>query len=140
LAHQATPWLPELTRRAVAATRPPFPDEQKRFREVMEATCKVTCGQVYEYPQGWFVDKRPFIHMPFFVQKVFLPHTDLEARLYRLQVIDFSTIFAVIHRKWPALTTTTKLVYLLFLVNQERQRSPLKEQTKRFITATTMPY
>jgi hypothetical protein len=127
LAHQTTPCLPELTRGAVMATRLPFPDEQKRFREMMDATCKATCGQVYEYPQVWFVDKRSFIHMPFFVQKVFFTHTDLEGRLYRLQAIDFSTISVVIHRKWPALTTTTKLVYILFLVNQQKRKTELRE-------------
>lgn len=70
------------------------------------------------------MDKDDFIHIHFFVQKESCVHTELPACLYRLQVIEFVEIFRLIHRKRPALTTTTKLIYLLCLSKQDHDSAP----------------
>jgi hypothetical protein len=52
----------------------------------------------------------------------------MDGALYKLQVLDFPINFAFIHRKQPALTTTTNFVYKLFWVNLQQEKSPGRSQ------------
>lgn len=60
---------------------------------------------------GAIVDKNQYIQANFLIQNLSCVDTSLIHRLFNLQALDFRQIFRLIHRKWLALTITTKHIY-----------------------------